>query len=287
MDLGIHLPRFTWTEGAPGIRHTLRRIAQATDEMGAARLSVMDHYFQMEAFGLNAEMDMLEGYTTLGYLAAHTEKVRLGLLVTGAGYRLPGLLAKIVTTLDVLSGGRAFLGIGAGWYERECRGLGVPFHGIGERLKRLEEQLQICRQMFGDDNGAFEGKHYQLAETMNVPQVLGRPEILIGGGGERVLLRLVARYADTCNLFTMAGEDAIRHKLEVLRGHCDAEGRDYDSIRRTVLHGGPNDPDSLVDAMAVYAEMGIQEVMVMPMGEDPLREVEALAPAVERLRNLG
>lgn len=286
MDLGIHLPKFTWADGPTGIRDTLGRIAETADGIGAHRLSVMDHFFQMEIHGFNATMDMLEGYTTLGFLAARTEKVKLGLLVTGALYRYPGLLAKTVSTLDVLSGGRAYLGIGAGWYERECRGLGVQYFPIRERLQRLEETLQICRQMFSDDNGAYEGQHFQLAETLNVPQVFGRPEILIGGGGEKVLLKQVARYADACNLFSQVGTDVIQHKLNVLRGHCDTVGRDYDQIRKTLLHGGPIDPDSLLDAMAPYAAMGFHEVIVMPMSADPLAEVEALAPAVSRLREL-
>jgi len=202
--------------------------------MGASRLSVMDHYFQMEMYGLNARMDMLEGYTTLGWLAAKTSRIDLGLLVTGVTYRYPGLLAKIVATLDVLSGGRAYLGIGAGWYEREHKGLGVPSPGIGERIDRLEDALKICKQMWSDDDGPFEGRRTQLAETLCVPQPLRRPAIMVGGGGERRLLRLVAEHADAWNYFTGAGVDGVKHKLEVLQGHCDAVGRDSATIKKTL-----------------------------------------------------
>ena len=179
---------------------------------------------------------MLEGYSVLSFVAAKTERLRLGLLVTGVTYRHPGLLAKTVTTLDVLSGGRAMLGIGAAWYEREHRALGVPYPPVAERFERLEEAIQICEQMWSDNDGPYEGKHYQLAETICVPRPLQspRPPILIGGGGEKKTLRLVAKYADACNLFGTSVAD-VKHKLEVLRGHCDAEGRDYDAITKTII----------------------------------------------------
>src|SRR4051794_7780264 len=190
----------------------------------------MDHYFQMERM-FPATDPMLEGYTTLGYLAAHTATVRLGLLVTGVTYRHPGLLAKIVSTVDVLSGGRAELGIGAAWYEREHRGLGVPFPPVSERFERLEEAIQICLQMWSDDNGAYHGRHYQLEETLCSPAPVSspRPRILIGGSGERKTLRLVAQYADACNIFGPA--DVVAQKIDVLRRHCDAVGRDPNRSR--------------------------------------------------------
>jgi F420-dependent oxidoreductase-like protein len=219
---------------------------------------------------------MLEGYTSLGFLAGQTETMRLGLLVTGVTYRHPGLLAKIVATLDVLSGGRAQLGIGAAWYEREHNGLGVPYPPLAERFERLEETLQICRQMWSDDDGPFHGRHYQLAETICEPRPITAPHppILIGGSGERKTLRLVARYADACNLFA-ANPDDVAHKLDVLIRHCDSEGRDPATIERTILF--VRDPFADVDAfvaeMTGYARLGVTTVDLMPSG-DPVAYVE-------------
>src|SRR5581483_9547181 len=222
MEVGIHFFNQTLSGGPGALAVHVRDTAEAAESAGCTMFTCMDHYFQMEGF-TRAEDPMLEGYTTLGYAAARTEKMTLGLLVTGVSYRYPGLLAKIVTTLDVLSGGRAMLGIGAAWYEREHLALGVPFYPIAERLERLEETLRICLQMWSDDeNGPFEGKHYRLAETLNVPQSLQRPHppIMIGGGGERKLLRLVAQYADANNLFPSSPEE-LQHKLDVLARHCE------------------------------------------------------------------
>jgi F420-dependent oxidoreductase-like protein len=226
----------------------------------------MDHYFQMDHSGSAAE-PMLEAYTTLGHVAALTERVTLGVLVTGVMYRHPGLLAKIVTTLDVLSGGRGRLGIGASWYEREQLGLGVPVVPVAERFERLEETLQICLQMWSENNGPFNGRHYQLAETLCVPQPLSRPHppIQVGGGGEKKTLRLVARYGDACNVFGSSPADVGR-KLEVLRAHCEAEGRDYDQITKTVLAVRPAlaDVDGFLTAAREYAALGVTEIEVMP-----------------------
>jgi F420-dependent oxidoreductase-like protein len=233
---------------------------------------------------------MLEGYTSLGFLAGQTRTMSLGLLVTGVTYRHPGLLAKIVTTLDVLSGGRAVFGIGAAWYEREHRGLGVPFPPVSERFERLEETLQVCLQMWSDDDGPYEGTHYQLAETICVPPPIQRPRprILIGGGGERKTLRLVARYADACNLFA-TDVDGVRHKLEVLARHCDDVGRDPAEIRTTILGGGDpvGDPDGFVAAMEQYAELGVDLVEVVPAGPDPVAVVSKLDGVARRLSELG
>src|SRR6185312_9269189 len=224
------------------------------------------HYFQMDRIA-GADEPMLEAYTTLGYLAGVTERMRLGVLVTGVTYRHPGLLAKIVSSLDVLSGGRARLGIGASWYEREQRGLGVPVVPVAERFERLEETLRICRQMWSDDNGPFEGRHYRLAETLNSPQPLRRPHppIMIGGSGEKKTLLLVARYADACNLFGSSPAE-VAHKLDVLRGHCAAEGRDYDTIEKTVLVSKPplEDLDAFLAEVSDYAALGVSEVQVTP-----------------------
>jgi F420-dependent oxidoreductase-like protein len=272
MRLGIHYANFTHPDWERRLTERLVETARVADQGGASWFTVMDHWFQMETMG-GPSQPMLEGYTTLGHLAAVTERVRLSLLVTGTTYRYPGLLAKTVTTLDVLSGGRAMLGIGAAWYDREHAGLGVPFPPTAERFERLEETLQVCRQMWSDDDGAYAGRHYQLAETVCVPPPVQqpRPPILIGGSGERKTLRLVARYADACNLFAQ-GPDVVRHKLEVLRGHCDEAGTDYDAIQKTVI--GQLDPvtdrDTFLSAMGEYAALGIDLVTLVPMAEDPV-----------------
>ncbi|HEU4346272.1 MAG TPA: LLM class F420-dependent oxidoreductase [Actinoplanes sp.] len=234
MRLGLHISSFTWPEGAPRLGPVLADIASAADEAGFERISVMDHIWQIGVIG-PPEQEMLEAYTALGYLAAHTRRAKLLTLVTGVVYREPGLLAKEVTTLDVLSGGRAMLGIGAAWNEAEARGLGLPFPPTAERFERLEEALRICLQMFHGDETPFHGKHYRLERPLNSPPALSKPHppILIGGGGERKTLRLVAQYADACNLFP--GRQA-RHKLDVLRQHCQNVGRNYDDIEKTVLY---------------------------------------------------
>ncbi len=222
MRIGLQIPNFTWPGGAAGIASKLAEIARTADESGFYSLWVMDHFFQISVIG-PPENDMLESYSTLTYLAALTERVKLGTLVTGVIYRYPGILAKTVTTLDVLSGGRAYLGIGAAWFEQEALGLGVPYPPLKERFERLEEALQIIRQMWSANNGPFNGQYYQLAETLNVPQPLSKPYplVMIGGMGEKKTLRLVAQYANACNLFSGMGVEVVRHKLEILRSHCD------------------------------------------------------------------
>ncbi|MGD0371938.1 MAG: LLM class F420-dependent oxidoreductase [Candidatus Dormibacteria bacterium] len=233
MKLGLHIPDYTWPGGSASLGHDLARVGRAAEEAGFDRVSVMDHFFQIGHLG-PPEHEMLEAYTTLGYLATHTSRVKLLTLVTGVVYRQPGLLAKIITTLDVLSGGRAMLGIGAAWNEEEARGLGLVFPPIAERFEHLEDALRICLQMWSEEDGPFTGTHARLERTLNSPQAITRPHppILIGGSGERKTLRLVARYAQACNLFP--GPD-LDHKLDVLRQHCEAEGRDYDEIEKTVL----------------------------------------------------
>ncbi|MBI3257426.1 MAG: LLM class F420-dependent oxidoreductase [Actinobacteria bacterium] len=288
MQLGIHFVNFN-LPGAPAtLASNLAETARIAEEGGATTFTVMDHWFQMEMMA-SATDPMLEGYTTLGFLAARTRHMRLGLLVTGVTYRHPGLLAKIVTTLDVLSGGRAQLGIGAAWYEREHLALGVPFPPLAERFERLEETLEICLQMWSDNNGPFEGRHYRLAETVCSPAPIStpRPRVLIGGGGERKTLRLVARYADACNLFASSPLD-VAHKLKVLDEHCDAEGRDPAEIDRTILAmANPlDDPDRFLADMADYAALGVTTVEVMPAG-DPIAYttgvMERIAPALAEL----
>jgi F420-dependent oxidoreductase-like protein len=266
MRLGLHY----WTYSTPSeptrIAPTLAETVKVAEQGGFATFTVMDHWFQMEQAGSAAE-PMLEAYTTLGHVAALSERMTLGVLVTGVMYRHPGLLAKTVTTLDVLSGGRARLGIGASWYEREQRGLGVPVVPVAERFERLEETLQICLQMWSDNTGPYTGRHHQLAETMCFPMPISQPHppILVGGGGEKKTLRLVARYADACNVFG-SGPAEVANKLEVLRSHCEAAGRDYDRIQKTVLAVRPvlADVDGFLAAAREYAALGVTELQVMP-----------------------
>jgi F420-dependent oxidoreductase-like protein len=287
--LSLHYWNYSRPSDPAKIAATLAETARIADQAGVSSFTVMDHYFQMEQAG-SADEPMLEGYTTLGYVAAKTERMTLGLLVTGVMYRYPGLLAKIVTTLDVLSGGRARLGIGASWYEREQLGLGVPVVPVAERFERLEETLRICQQMWSDNNGAFHGRHYQLTETLCVPAPISRPHpaILVGGGGEKRTLLLAARYADASNLFGTSPAD-VEHKLAVLRSHCDAEGRDYDRIDKTVLAVPPvlADVDAFVAAASEYAALGVTEIATMP-DRHPVEYVEQLAERVlPRLADIG
>jgi F420-dependent oxidoreductase-like protein len=289
VKLGLHYWNYSTPSDPAEIAPTLAETARVAEQAGLSTFTVMDHYFQMEHAGSVAE-PMLEAYTTLGYVAAKTERMTLGVLVTGVMYRHPGLLAKIVTTLDVLSGGRARLGIGASWYDREQRGLGVPVVPVAERFERLEETLRICLQMWSDDNGPFHGRHYQLAETLCVPPPISRPHppILVGGGGERKTLLLAARYADACNVFATSPAD-VAHKLDVLRSHCDAEARDYDRIRKTVLAVRPvlADLDAFVAAAGEYAALGVTEIEVMP-DRHPVEFAEQLAEKVlPRLAEVG
>jgi F420-dependent oxidoreductase-like protein len=231
VKIGLQIPDFTTPDGPARLGADLATVARTADEAGFDFIAVMDHFFQIRAIG-PPEREMLEAYTTLGYLAACTSRAKLLTLVTGTVYRDPGILAKIVTTLDVLSGGRAWLGIGAAWNEEESRGLGIPFPPVAERFERLEETLQICLQMWRGDESPYRGARYQLDRPLNSPQSLTRPHppIMIGGGGEKKTLRLVAKYADACNLFPTPDLD---RKLDVLRAHCAAEGRDYDEITKT------------------------------------------------------
>ena len=281
MHVGIHNVRFDFPGAPDSIAPTLAATARMAEDVGVAGFTLMDHWFQMDQMA-PASDPMLEGYTSLGFLAGRTETMRLGLLVTGVTYRHPGLLAKIVATLDVLSGGRAQLGIGAAWYEREHKGLGVPYPPVAERFERLEETLQICLQMWRDDSGPFEGRHYQLAETLCEPRPISqpRPPILIGGSGERKTLRLVARYADACNLFA-ANPEEVAHKLDVLRRHCEAENRDPATVERTILfvRDPLADVDAFVNEMGGYARLGVTTVDVMPSG-DPVAYVERIGTEI-------
>src|SRR5437773_5531300 len=235
MQLDLHVSRFDWAGSPVAIGPGVSSLAKRAEALGVRTLSFMDHFFQMDWMA-PASDPMLEGYTALGFVAGRTERLRLRLLVGGVTYRHPGLLAKAVTTLDVVSGGRAELGIGAAWYEREHLGLGVPFPATAERFERLEEAIQICLQMWSDDDGAYKGRHYRLEETLCSPMPVStpRPRILIGGSGERKTLRLVAQYSDACNIF--GGLEEVAQKLDVLRRHCDAVGRDPNEIEVTASY---------------------------------------------------
>jgi F420-dependent oxidoreductase-like protein len=283
MKVGLQIPYFTWPGGAPELSQKLSEIARTAEAVGFDSVWVMDHFFQIPMVG-PAEADMLEAYTTLGFLAAQTERVGLGTMVTGVTYRHPGVLIKQATTLDVLSGGRAWLGIGAAWFEREHDGLGVAFPPLKERFERLEEALQIAHQMWNDDNnGAFDGKHYQLKETLNVPQSLSKPHprILIGGSGEKKTLRFVAKYADACNLFAMEGAEVVRRKIGILREHCEREGRDFNDIEKTVLTvmapglNGEN-TGQMTEFFGQLAEAGVQTVIGSVGQVDRISPLEAI-----------
>lgn len=273
MRFGLHFMDFNLPGEPASLAPTIAATAKATEEAGGSWFTAMDHYFQMELFR-TAHDPMLEGYTLLGFAAAHTSRVKLGTLVTGVTYRHPGILSKIVTTLDVLSEGRAILGLGAAWYEREHLALGVPYPPLGERFERLEETLQIALQMWDPENeGPYEGKHYQLAETISQPAPVSspRPLIMIGGNGEQKTLRMVAQYADITNLLVNDPEQ-VAHKLQVLREHCDRLGRDYDAIEKTA-QGGTIDPltdtDGFLRHMEQLSALGIQHVQLRNIAPDP------------------
>ncbi|HEX4217865.1 MAG TPA: LLM class F420-dependent oxidoreductase, partial [Acidimicrobiales bacterium] len=266
MELGLHIADFTWPGGPARLGPDLARVARTAESAGITRLTVMDHVWQIGPLG-PPEHEMLEAYTTLGFLAANTERVLLHTLVTGVVYRQPGLLAKIVSTLDVLSGGRAGLGIGAAWNGEEAAGLGLDFPPTAERFERLEEALQICLQMWSDSEEPFDGAHYHLGRTLNSPQPLSRPrpKLMIGGTGERKTLRLVAKYADACNIFF--GPEAA-HKLEVLQEHCGREGRDYDQIEKTttITVASGHEPGAVLDELRAQHDLGFTVAYVMVPG---------------------
>jgi len=267
MRIGLQVPSFTWPGGASEIGARFTEIARAADDAGFASFWVMDHFFQIPMVG-PAEREMLESYSALSFAAGVTTRVALGAMVTGVTYRHPGVLVKTATTLDVLSRGRAYLGIGAAWFDREHAGLGVPFPPLAERFERLEETLRIAHQMWSPDCGPFEGKHYKLAETLCSPAPVSspRPKILIGGLGEKKTLRFVARYADACNLFEFLGPEGLARKLDVLRRHCDFEKRDFATIEKTtlgtvLLAPGKQSAASVIASCRALASIGVQQAI--------------------------
>jgi F420-dependent oxidoreductase-like protein len=301
MRVGLQVPNFTWPGGPPLLGEHFGLIAERAERAGFYSLWVMDHFFQIRVVG-PPELDMLEGWSTLAFAAGRTSRIRLGTMVTGVTYRHPGILVKTATTLDVVSGGRAYFGIGAAWNEDEHRGLGVPFPPMGERFERLEETLQIALQMWSGDESPFQGRHYQLRRPLNSPQSLQRPHppILVGGGGEKRTLRLVAQYADACNLFAVADSSVIKHKLNVLRDHCEAVGRPYSDIEKTALghlhvtragRDGSLTPAGTVEYFAALAELGIDQgiVSLRDVHSDDVFDLLAgdVIPAVERIPVTG
>ena len=298
MKVGLQIPSFTWPGGPEAIASTLARVVHDADEAGFDSIWVMDHFFQIRGVG-RVEEPMLEGWTTLGFLAAHTQRARLGLMVGGVHYRNPGLWIKAATTLDVLSGGRAWLGIGAAWNEYESRALGFPFPTLGDRFEQLEETLRIAHEMFAGERGseaAFDGRQFQAARLLNSPQSLSRPRvpIMVGGGGEKKTLRLVAQYADACNVF--GSPEGIARKYRILAEHCAAVGRDPDEIERSTLQGanpstaggrGTESPGQIIDRFGDLADAGAQHVIFDVRDvHDPAR-IELLGtdviPALHRL----
>ena len=289
MELGVHFIDFLSGDPAK-LGPTLAATAKTAEQGGATMFTVADHFFQMEGVG-RAEDPFLEGYTSLGFLAGQTEQITLTMLVTGVTYRYPGVLAKTVTTLDVLSQGRSMLGIGAAWYEREHVALGIPYPSVRERFDMLEETLQICRQMWSSDNGPYDGRHYRLAETICEPQPIRRPPILIGGAGEKKTLRLVAQYADVWNS-TVSDVDELKHKIDVLSRHCETVGRDSAQIGKTVgFFADPfEDTGEYLKTVQRYAELGVEMINVGPLpgNPDPVGFVRRLGDELmPRLREIG
>ncbi len=280
MEFGLHIADYTWTTGAPALGPALAAHVRNAEAAGIQRITVMDHFWQLPGIG-PVEHEMLEAYATLGFIVAHTEKVLLHTLVTGVIYREPALLAKQVTTLDVLSGGRVGLGIGAAWNEQESRGLGFAFPPVAERFRQLEETIQICLQMWSDSEEPYDGAIYQLERTLNSPQSTTRPHpfLMIGGSGEKKTLRMVAQYADACNI-SLTPESA--RKLDVLRAHCDTVGRDYDDIEKTAMI--PITPESTPESVAAVvrdaAAIGFTTTYVFAVGmPEPARVIDVIAGA--------
>lgn len=269
MKLGIQIPNFTYPNGEKALGNDLKEIVTLIDNSGFHSLWVMDHYYQINnLFGLSYTDPMMEGYSVLNYFAGLTKSLRLGTLVTGVIYRNPAFLVKQVTTLDVLSNGRAYLGIGAGWYKEEAEAYGFPFGTFTERFEKLEETLQIAKMMWSEEDRPFEGKHYRLGSTHNSPQPInGKIPIMIGGMGERKTLRMVAQYADATNLFLRAGPETLHHKLKILQTHCERLGRDYDEIEKTglgTIHLAPEKDtvESVLHRFREFADLGFDHLIV-------------------------
>lgn len=290
MRLGLQVPNFTWPNGQENLGDTFGLVAERAERAGLYSLWVMDHFFQIRAVG-PAENEMLEGWSALAFAAGRTNRIKLGTMVTGVTYRHPGLLVKTATTLDVLSHGRAYLGIGAAWNEQEHLGLGVPFPPLKERFELLEETLQVALQMWSGDDEPYNGKHLHLARPLNNPNSVRRPHppILIGGTGEQKTLRMVAQYGDACNLFARLGNDALQHKLEVLQKHCERLGRPYEEIEKTSLDSlrltrdgrdGSTSPAAFLDQLNTLAELGFDQAIFSLQNVHDLEPFDVLATEV-------
>jgi F420-dependent oxidoreductase-like protein len=301
MRLGLQVSSFTWSSEQGQLGDTFATIAERAERAGLYSLWVMDHFFQIQIVG-PAENEMLESWSALAFAAGRTNRIKLGTMVTGITYRHPGILVKTATTLDVLSHGRAYFGIGAAWNEQEHKGLGVPFPPLGERFERLEETLQIALQMWSGNEKAFEGKHYTLDRPLNSPQSVQKPHppILIGGTGERKTLRMVAQYGDACNLFAHMGKEELNRKLDILRNHCQTLGRPYEEIEKTTLDSfrltsdGRNNslsPNAAIDMFAALAEQGIDQAIFSLQNVADLEAFDLLAtkivPEVEKIHVAG
>lgn len=300
MRLGLQVPSFTYPNGQENLGDAFAQIAERAERAGLYSLWVMDHFFQIRFAG-PPENEMLEGWSALAFAAGRTNHIKLGTMVTGVTYRYPGVLIKTATTLDVLSHGRAYLGIGAAWNEEEHQGLGVPFPPLKERFERLEETLQIAHQMWSGNEQPFEGQHYQLTRPLNSPQSVQKPHppILIGGTGEKKTLRMVAQYGDACNLFARLGKDELQRKLDVLRDHCQTLNRPYEEIEKTTLDvvhitgDGRNNsmtPDAAIEYFASLAEQGIdQAIFSMPnvYEIEPFDLLTKIVPVVEKIPVAG
>jgi len=297
MKLGLQIPSFTWSGGPESIGPTLARVVRDADEAGFDSIWVMDHFFQIRSVGA-IEEPMLEGWTTLGFMAAHSSRARLGLMVGGVHYRNPGLWIKAATTLDVLSGGRAWLGIGAAWNEEESRSLGFPFPPLGERFEMLEDTLRMAHGMWSGERGSeasLDGHLFHAARLLNSPQAISRPRvpIMIGGGGEKKTLRLVAQYADACNVF--GSPEMIARKYRILDEHCAAVGRDPAEIERSTLQnvnlatdGGRRRETAaqVIDRFGNLADAGAQHVIFSVPGIDDPARIPALAEVIPALQAL-
>ncbi len=301
MRVGLQVPNFTWSQDQSQLGDIFGLIAERAERAGFYSLWVMDHFFQIGVVG-PAEHEMLEGWSALAFAAGRTNRIKLGTMVTGVTYRYPAILVKTATTLDVLSHGRAYFGVGAAWNEEEHQGLGVPFPPMAERFERLEETLQIAHQMWSGDEKPFEGKHYQLARPLNSPRSVQKPHppILIGGTGERKTLRMVAQYGDACNLFARLGDNELKRKLDVLRGHCQTLGRPYEEIEKTTLDNftltrdGRNNsvtPSAMLERLGKLAEMGVDQAIFSLNNVADLEPFDLLAteviPAAEKIQVAG
>ena len=263
MHIGLQIPSFKYPGGTAAIRPKLKEIVTTAEAAGFYSLWVMDHYYQIKGLFGEAYTDpMLESYTTLGYFAGLTERAYLGVLVTGVIYRHPSVLLKMVNTLDVLSGGRAYLGIGAAWYEEEAKGYGIPYPPTAERFEQLEDNLQLAHALWASDETAFAGKHFAAPAITNNPRPLAtpHPRLMIGGTGPKKTLRMVAQYGDACNIGDWVGAENMQKALDDLKGHCDALGRDYASVEKTSLGtvhlSGDDTVASIISRIEGLAAMG-------------------------------